>query len=185
MTSVDRRDAAFADVLAHIEKIEHLYRSHNDLHGRMRKTAMIWGCGGISGRFGPPLQMDRVIDLIDQSSADPLAFDAASKVVARLLRQGAELPSEVSAFAAGVITGERKRPIRKGKNAGAYIARDREIACMVEIAARHNLHPTRNDESEHRDSACDVVAEAMQTKGLSPRSYKQVKDIWLAHGGGD
>ena len=185
MNLIDRREAALAAVLAKLTKIEHLYRGHHELHAQMRKTAMVWGCGGMLGLFGEPLQMNRVIELIDKSEADPLAYDAACSVIARALRQGADLPLEASRFAAGVLTGETKRPIRKGKSAGAYITRDREIAYLIEIAASHDLRPTRNDESEHRDSACDVVAEAMQMKGLSPRSYKQIKDIWLVYGGGD
>jgi hypothetical protein len=142
-------------------------------------------CGGILGRFGKPLDMSYLSELIGKADTDPLAFDVACSIVGRAVRQKTDLPEDVASFAADIITGERRKPKRRGKNAGAYMFRDQAIVEFVELAMSYGFLATRNDASDHENSACDIVAEALKARGLSPKSYKQIKEIWLEHCGGD
>jgi len=184
MSNKTERDAAFAAVLAQVTRFERTYRSFHETHAEGRKLVMRMQSGGMLGRFGKPLDMSYVIELIGKADTDPLAYDVACSIVGRAVRQKAELPEEVSNFAADIITGERQKPKRRGKNAGAYIFRDRAIVEFVELAISHGFLATRNDASDHQNSACDIVAEAFKARGLSPKSYKQIKEIWIEHGGG-
>lgn len=180
-----RRAAAFSDVLAEVERFERIYRAFHETHAGGRKLAMRLQCGGMLGNFGKPLDMRYITELIAKADDDPLAYDVACTVIGLAVRQKTEMPEEVTNFAADIIIGERQKPKRRGKNAGAYIFRDRAIVEFVELAMSHGFLATRNDESDHQNSACDIVAEAFKARGLSPKSYKQIKDIWLEHGGGD
>lgn len=185
MSNKTERDTAFAAVLAQVKQFERTYKGFHETHAEGRKLAMKLKSGGMLGRFGKPLDMSYVIELIGKADTDPLAYDVARSIVGRAVRQKADLPEEVASFAADIITGERQKPKRRGKNAGAYIFRDRAIVEFVELAMSHGFLATRNDASDHQDSACDIVAEAFKAQGLSPKSYKQIKDIWLEHCSGD
>jgi hypothetical protein len=179
------RDAAFAAVLAQVKRFERTYRAFHETQAEGRTLAMRLKSGGMLGKFGKPLDMGYITELIARAEHDPVAFDVACSVVGRAVRQGAEMPDEVRNFAADIITGERQKPKRRGKSAGAYMFRDQAIVEFIEIAISHGFLATRNDESDHQNSACDIVAEAFKAQGLSPKSYKQIKEIWIEHGGGN
>jgi hypothetical protein len=54
------------------------------------------------------------------------------------------------------------------------------IILLVEgLRRKHGIKPTRNTESEHRGSGCDIVAKACYSSGIGPQpAYGDVKRVW-------
>lgn len=54
------------------------------------------------------------------------------------------------------------------------------IVLLVEgLRRKHQIKPTRNTESTHRASGCDMVAEACYRSGIGPQpAYGDVKRVW-------
>ena len=82
-------------------------------------------------------------------------------------------------FAESVLLGELQRPRHSGKQKLDYKYRDQGICYLVNGLLDKGFSATRNDATEHRNSACDLVAEAMRSANRKPDTYGQVKRIWL------
>jgi hypothetical protein len=109
---------------------------------------------------------------------DPYAFDATCRVVATLLISGSPLRNGLEEFAAAVITGSRRRPGRPGLSSEKLFFRDLFICNLLRRLEARGLNITRNDASKHRNTACDLLSEALLKNGLKPTSYNGVKDVW-------
>ena len=107
------------------------------------------------------------------SGRDSAAYEAACLVASELIAAGKPLPSNLSVFAskalfaavAGANNGLRP-PRRMGRPTRSARSRAMMICEMVDVIHSWGFPQMRNDVSEHRDSACDIVAEAMKALNL-------------------
>ena len=117
-------------------------------------------------------------EIAPQVLIDPISFDAAGLIVSDEINRTGMVPSALRSWAAGVITGEIKRPIVKGKIPGATEARDKLICRLLfELVHTLGLKPTSSNRAKGR-SACHAVAEAFALLGLEPKSYQAIVKIW-------
>jgi hypothetical protein len=136
---------------------------------------LVWRFPAEAGPDGPP----ELAVALAATAADPLAFEAASEAAADLLRQGLVPPAPLARFVADTLDGKRKRPRRRGPRAGVLWTRDATVRWVLRRLVGLGFQATRNEASDHADSACDIVAEACAMRGEEPRSYEAVRRIWL------
>ena len=127
----------------------------------------------------------------------PDAFDVAKEIAFQNVGGGVELAVGLRHFVCASIGGNFRRPRGRGR-ARDFIGDWLLLDVLEELVARFDLRPTRNDASEHNDSACDLVSEAFAAAPRPPRalapsrhspsalasarrppSYKALKAIWF------
>lgn len=115
--------------------------------------------------------------LLAASDSDPISFDAVFRHAGELYRRGEWPVPQLRKFKYEVDSEERARPEnRKPRNVEE---RDYFIAIVIyEVHCLFDVPLTRNDASEHRDSACDIVADAMRIIRKRPSSVDSIKRIW-------
>jgi hypothetical protein len=107
----------------------------------------------------------------------PDAFDIASQIAFANVGGGVELASGIRHFVCMMVGGRYRRPRARGR-ARDWI-RDRVLLeILEELVTKFDVRPTRNDASDHQDSACDLVSEAFELAG-NVLSYKVLKSIWF------
>ena len=104
-------------------------------------------------------------------------FDIAAAIAATYVETGIFMPETLAKWAAAVLRGEQKRPVRRGKFAEGTGLRNIHIWEVARILVKRGMTATRNDVSP-ATSACDAVAEALKQMEESPSSYASVKRIW-------
>lgn len=107
--------------------------------------------------------------LIEQAQSDKAAHDALQLIFETQLARGEAVPPELGRWALSA-----KRP-RKGAHTNK--PRDRAIVNAVRWLVAQGIAPTRNDETLHDESACDIVAEAIAAVDRS-MSYPAVRKVW-------
>ncbi|UIJ29528.1 hypothetical protein LV780_09460 [Cereibacter azotoformans] len=112
------------------------------------------------------------------AATDPIAFDLVSSGTALALEEGYD-DAEDRKFACAVLRGEIKRPSRRGKHPKSQRRLDYMLTDLVKIAELRGFKPLRNEESDHRNSACDLVSEALTQEGFRYCSYETVRKAWL------
>jgi hypothetical protein len=114
------------------------------------------------------------------ASVSPDAFDVARDIAYQNVGGGVELVTGLRHFVCSAIGGNFQRPRGRGRARGRNWIRDRLILeILEELVATFDVRPTRNDESDHSNSACDIVLEAFEQAGNYDLSYKVLKSIWL------
>lgn len=116
--------------------------------------------------------------LLAASNSDLVSFDALVRHAAELYRKGEWPVPQLRKFKDDVDLEERSRP---GKDGRPKDVKEREYFIAVVIYEVHcifGVPPTRNDASDHRDSACDIVADAMTALRKRPSSFSRLKRIW-------
>ena len=121
---------------------------------------------------------------IEDAGKDFAAFEALCLHSSRLIAEGLSLPQPLRQFAAGVLTGERRRPDLSAASARVKVRNDLFVALITNLCHEYELNPTRNDETSDQVSACDILADAMTELGLKPESYSAWKKIWAGRSGG-
>ncbi|WP_156117819.1 hypothetical protein [Paracoccus sp. PAMC 22219] len=120
-----------------------------------------------------------VLHLLATSSSDVTSFDSLFRHAAELYRHGEWPVPILREFKDDVDFQERSRPYKDGRQKDV-VEREYFISIVIyEVHRIFNVPPTRNDASEHRDSACDIVAEAMTVLRTRPNSFPGVKRIWM------
>jgi hypothetical protein len=114
------------------------------------------------------------------ATKSPLAHDAACRIAAAHIVTGTRMRTGLSDFTTAVLTGETKRPTHRGPHRSESQLRYLAICNMVSFCVNRGLKAMRSDADKHRNSACDLVAEALLAERLRPTTYKNVKDIWIA-----
>lgn len=104
-------------------------------------------------------------------------FDIATAIAATYMETGILMPDMLAKWAAAVLRGEQKRPVRHGKFPEGTGLRNTNIWEVTRILVKRGMTATRNDVSP-ATSACDAVAEALKEMEESPSSYASVKRIW-------
>ena len=105
------------------------------------------------------------------------SFDFLAVVSAEYLETGRLMPKVLAQWAAAMMRGEKKRPVRNGRFANGTSVRNLYIWLAINTLVKREMVATRNDESPPT-SACDAVAEALKQLGENPTAYASVKRIW-------
>jgi hypothetical protein len=119
--------------------------------------------------------------LVQWAFASSDAFDVAKDIASQIVFAGAQLPTGLRRFVCRAIVDPKfRRPRAPGRSRDKNWLRDRLLLeILQELEARFDVRPMRNDGSKHRDSACDLVAQAFCTAGNHTLSYKILKLTWL------
>ena len=108
---------------------------------------------------------------------DPYHFDVAKTLAVGHLKEGRQLPPELSIFAARVLAGELQRPRQYGASSYKNSARNHIINLAISMLVQVGMTATRNEASYSKDSVCDIVAEVLLLLGL-PLGYEGVRTIY-------
>lgn len=120
----------------------------------------------------------------EQAQYDNVAFEVACREASFHIAES-NLSESVKAFVTGVLLRTIVPPTNRGKHPVAYKPRDRYIASLIKFLELRGFRATRNDASEHRVSACDILSDALLASGSSYLSYDALKRIWLKNRGAD
>lgn len=124
---------------------------------------------GIHQKAGHPDKLQQLAH--DAASGDAQAFEAAMRYVALRLFHMPELPSELAALAANVLTGRTPRPpMRRAKESGLS-GRNIAVYALVEICTFQGVTASQGYQ---------LVADAIRKKGWNPNSSLTVKKVHLA-----
>jgi hypothetical protein len=144
----------------------------------------------VKGMFDPDSPLDESVipydeieRLCEYAYEDPLIFDQMKAVAGMLLVVEKPLPEALRDFASRVLLGQLERPAQKGPYTEKSLLKEAIIGQAVQKLCDAGIPASRNDVSEHEDSACDIVAEALGQLGLTPSSYSSVKKAWLGQRG--
>lgn len=107
----------------------------------------------------------------------PDAFDIASEIAFANIGGGVELAEGIRHFACTMVGGKHQRPRARGRTRD-WIRNRLLLEVLEELVATFDVAPTRNDASDHKDSACDLVSAACSEAGYR-LSYKMLKNLWL------
>lgn len=101
---------------------------------------------------------------LENSKSDFDSFDRTKRYCADLIRKEETLPEELRFFVANYLDDiflppvKKRGPLKKGKETNMFLPQ-----LVHSISINFNLSPTRNSESEHKNSACDAVSEAINS----------------------
>jgi hypothetical protein len=107
----------------------------------------------------------------------PDAFDIASEIAFKNVGGGVELAEGIRHFICMMVGGRCQRPRARGR-ARDWLRDRLVLEILQELVAKFGVSPTRNDASDHKNSACDLVSGAFALAG-NDLSYKVLKRIWL------
>lgn len=118
--------------------------------------------------------------LVQASSTDPGAFQIANEIAVINLAGGCVLPEPLRIFAANVLLGNAKPPIKAHRPTHNWY-RDYLIVQAIEHAEMLGFHATRN-EATSEDVVCGVslAQEALAKVWLKPIVRATVQEIWKA-----
>lgn len=102
----------------------------------------------------------------------------------RVAAEKTEYPHSKSmlTFVAKVLSGEIERPKSRGPHQLHSFGRDNTITSMVELARRNGLNAYRNEATNARVSACDLVADLCSESKIGVSTYEAVKRIYRNRG---
>ena len=128
-----------------------------------------------------PSQMIEICNAARAGSAD--AEIALYELHVAFEDRGEQPPMLLRAFMIELADPKRLRPHRqKGKHKADHYFQDVIItAIIIELIAKHGLHPTRRKLSD-RPSACSVVAAALAERGIHRGGEKAIEKIWQKWG---
>lgn len=120
----------------------------------------------------------RIAALSRSAPHDRDAWVMLASMAGLLLQKDLPLPPAMRDFVIDVL--ERRCPCPPTRGRPPTSQTWRNVICLIvaNLVEQFRLPATRNDASEHRMSACDIVAEAFGSLGLKPSSYASLKRIW-------
>jgi len=109
---------------------------------------------------------ERVTPLVAEArKGDPLAWEAACRLAARMIEQGDPLPPNLAGFAVDVLLGKTTKPKRQGRSRSAHVVRDAAIRNAARVLeSQHNFGPRTRNKASDPYSICDAIAEALDIK---------------------
>jgi hypothetical protein len=117
--------------------------------------------------------------LINAARTDPYALEAAEILAKMHLRGGKPLPAPLAEF---VLSWMDKPPKRKKKETPTKRARDEFASMLVGYLKRHaDVVPTRNSDEKHKNSGCDLVADALRER-YNDVTFNTVLGAWNKFG---
>lgn len=119
------------------------------------------------------------VSLRKEALSSPFVYDALCSAIGFRLMCDLELSRETKRFIARVMMGAVPRPIGKqGPYPGKNNIRDIKIVILVRKAIQRGFKATRGKASKHQNSACDIVAEAINSASKRQIKYETVAAIW-------
>ena len=110
---------------------------------------------------------------IPKAKSDPDYWKALEQIEAHYHRIKQMLPPTLADWRVNVNEGKLMMPGRKRGRPKENSSRDMRIVHCISVLEALGMNATRNDATEPEESACDVVAKALE------KSYKTIKRIWL------
>lgn len=124
---------------------------------------------------------------IEAADRDPLTHDALCWLGAGFVRRAetaAEMPEDLRQFLAEVLAQNRPRPSRRRGRPSPSAERDHAVVELIDrIVMNFGIAPTRAEDADHSDSACDFAAAALRQAGLRPNSYGRLAQLWCEYDG--
>jgi hypothetical protein len=163
-------------------------KSEQSVYKWMAQGLAAWS-GYNPRQVASPYTLERLDELIEQSLIDCVAFDAVILVAADFEYRRQPMPEPLLGWVQEVQRKRLRRPkMKRGKIPGRYFFRDVAIHQLLQEIVHLGFTATRNDETDHRDSACDIVADALKDIGDPNERIigaDSIKDIWerLKNGG--
>ena len=115
-------------------------------------------CVRYTGERAAPLVAEAV-------KGDPLAWEASSRLAARMIDQRAPLPPDLAGFAVDVLLGKTTKPKRQGRSRSANVVRDAAIQNAARVLEfQHNFGPLTRNTASDPYSICDAIAEALKER---------------------
>jgi hypothetical protein len=121
-----------------------------------------------------------ICKILEDSKNTKVAYDAVIAWAAAQLMAKRIIPNrEVELFLISHLLGESKipskpgRPSKKSKNMYQHAA----LRLAVAELERVGFTKTRGEETDHQNSACDIVAEAMVALRFRPHTYEHIEEI--------
>lgn len=148
-----------------------------------------WMASGLAGwsgykpiEGGSPYTLEKIDFLLNQALSNSVAFDAVSLIVADFEYRRQPMPEGLRDWAVAVKQDRILRPkMKRGKIRERYFFRNVVVHQLLQEIVKFGFKSTRDDGSDHKDSACDIVAEAMEEvgdSGIKAIDYDRIKDIW-------
>lgn len=131
-----------------------------------------------------PENPHHVCDLLEKVGGSKEAYDALVAWAAAQLLNKRSIPNrDVELFLISHLLGEKTRPTKTGRPTQKAGKNYQHAALRLAVSEleREGFIKTRNVDSKHRKSACDIVAKAMADLGFIPRTCKEIEKI-LRHG---
>lgn len=113
---------------------------------------------------------------IPKAKYNPDYWEALEQIEVSYHRKGQPLPQGLAEWRVDVIEKKLKKPRRKRGRPRKNSSRDMQIVHCISVLEFLGMKPMRNDATERKESACDVVAEVLE------KSYRTIKRIWLRAG---
>lgn len=186
MTSSISREEALARTKAFLEN-EYPKATHSDLLAGHLARAFPQGVipefddeGHLKRISLSPEDPDYIVSLISQAKGSVDAFDAVLVwAAAQLMHKRTIQSHEARAFIIDYLSGTKKRPSKRGRRstATAHQLRHATLCLAISHLEEWGFKVSRNDEAEHRESGCDIVAEAMAELRFRPQSFKEISRI--------
>ena len=106
---------------------------------------------------------------------DTLAFDTLSDIAHNYIKDDKQLHGDLKTWTLEVLSGDRKRPAKRGPVPGRTLPRNRAIVLAIKHLESDLWYATRNSDSRTRHSAADAVAKAFELE------FNTVVDVWEKH----
>ncbi|WP_306752961.1 hypothetical protein [Paracoccus actinidiae] len=134
---------------------------------------------GPSGDF----DLEQLKRIIDQASTCTASFDGLCWLGAGQQNSEEPTPRPLQEFLQGVLSYKLKRPRQKrGRQAFSILYRTVVAVSVADICRVYDIRAQRSGTTKpgkyHEDSACDIVAEALQKEGFRTATYGEVEGIW-------
>jgi len=121
-----------------------------------------------------------VYNLLKEVEYSRVAYDALVAWASAQLLANSSIPNrDVAQFLVSHLLGSNTRPTKRGRYT-KNVSKNFQYAilrCAVALLEREGFKTTRNQATVHRNSACDIVAEAMAVLGFIPQSFGEIKAI--------
>jgi hypothetical protein len=150
----------------------------DDFRTRKRISVIQWDGGITVVEEGPDLELN-ARQLVSEAAGDRVAFEAAIRLGAEFLGCNERVPSALSVFLSGYLTGIVKRPGKRGPHRSKNYYRDLLICESIDMLMDLDFGQTRNDATEAQDSAYDIVCDALKGLGIQ-LTLKAIDAIWRA-----
>lgn len=117
-------------------------------------------------------------ELAGQAVKDPVSYDAALYLAAKVIRERGKVPTALSKFVSDHLIGVASRPTPNGRYPNACLVRDILIIQLInDVMQVTGLKATSGQRSFGR-SACNAVAEGIGILKLQPDNYETIIKIW-------
>lgn len=136
---------------------------------------------------GEHISLDRLDEVLRLSQTDQSAFLAACYLAAGYLRSNEPMPESLRLFAIEYLSGRSSIPPRpRVRPTGDRKKHDILVEVIAWTCRRFPVHATRSSNArpgaDHKNSACDIVADAMKALEMTPANFDDLRKIWDRRG---